>query len=61
MPGFTEMIVILAEALLIFGPDKMPDIGRGIGKALRELRNVKDDLMGEIDLGLDDDLPKRRR
>ena len=61
MPGFTEMIVILAVALLIFGPDKMPDIGRGIGKALRELRNVKDDLMGEIDLGLDDDLPKRRR
>jgi sec-independent protein translocase protein TatA len=33
------MIVILALALLIFGPKKLPELGAGVGKAIREFKN----------------------
>ena len=37
--GAPELILILLIALLIFGPRKLPEIGRAIGKAFRELRS----------------------
>lgn len=37
--GPIELILILAIALLIFGPKKVPEIGKAIGKAIREFRN----------------------
>jgi sec-independent protein translocase protein TatA len=37
--GPPELILILLIALLIFGPRKLPEIGRAIGKAFRELRS----------------------
>jgi sec-independent protein translocase protein TatA len=49
MPGGSEILVILLVALLIFGPRKMPEIGRSIGQALRELRRTSQDLMGQIE------------
>lgn len=33
--GLPEMAVIMAVALLIFGPKKLPEIGRSMGKAMR--------------------------
>ena len=36
--GFGEMIFIFVLALIIFGPKKMPEIGRQIGRALAEFR-----------------------
>lgn len=36
--GFTEMIFILVIALLIFGPSKLPEIGKSLGKALNEFK-----------------------
>ena len=42
--GFPELILIFAVALLIFGPKKMPEIGRSIGKALGEFRRATTDL-----------------
>jgi len=47
--GFPEMIAILALALLIFGPKKLPEIGRSIGKALREFRKTSDEIKDKID------------
>jgi len=43
------MIAILALALLIFGPKKLPEIGRSIGKALREFRKTSDEIKDKID------------
>ncbi len=33
--GFPEMLVILIIALVIFGPKKLPELGEGLGKAIR--------------------------
>lgn len=48
--GMSEMIIILAVALLVFGPQKLPEIARGIAKGLRELRRAGDDLRTSVDL-----------
>ncbi|MBI1944101.1 MAG: twin-arginine translocase TatA/TatE family subunit [Deltaproteobacteria bacterium] len=48
--GMSEMIIILAVALLVFGPQKLPEIARGIAKGLRELRRAGDDLRASVDL-----------
>ncbi len=37
--GPIELILILAIALLIFGPKKVPEIGKAIGKAIREFKS----------------------
>ncbi len=34
----SQMIIVLVIALLAFGPRRLPDVGRGIGQELRELR-----------------------
>ena len=42
----THLIFILAIVLIIFGPGKLPDLGRGLGKGIREF---KDALRGGIE------------
>lgn len=42
--GGTELIIILVFGLLIFGPDKMPQMGRTIGRALRQFQRAQDDM-----------------
>lgn len=38
--GFPELIVILVVALVIFGPGKLPELGSGLGHALRDFRKA---------------------
>jgi sec-independent protein translocase protein TatA len=47
--GAPEIIVILLVALLVFGPNKLPEIGRQVGKGVREFRKFQDHIKGEID------------
>jgi TatA/E family protein of Tat protein translocase len=47
--GFPELIIILAIALLIFGPKKLPEVGRSIGRALREFRKTSDEIKEKIE------------
>lgn len=42
--GATELIIIAVIILLIFGSKKLPDIGKGLGGAIREFRDVKKDV-----------------
>lgn len=37
--GMSELLVILVIALVIFGPSKLPEIGKSFGKAISEFRN----------------------
>ena len=46
------LIVILAIALIVLGPKKLPEVGRSIGKGMREFR---DSLSGESDRRDDDE------
>ncbi|HBG00231.1 MAG TPA: twin-arginine translocase TatA/TatE family subunit [Firmicutes bacterium] len=38
--GMGELILVLVIALVIFGPSKLPDIGKAVGKGLREFKNA---------------------
>ena len=47
--GFPEMIFIFVLALIIFGPKKMPEIGRQIGRALAEFRRASNEFKDQIE------------
>ena len=51
--GPAELIIVLAIALIVFGPKKLPEIGRGIGSALREFNKARNDLMDSIHSEID--------
>jgi sec-independent protein translocase protein TatB/colicin import membrane protein len=40
--GETELVIILLFAFMIFGPDKLPGIGRTVGRALRQFRDAQE-------------------
>jgi sec-independent protein translocase protein TatA len=42
--GTTELIVILIIALVVFGPSKLPEIGRAIGKGIHEFKTAASDI-----------------
>jgi TatA/E family protein of Tat protein translocase len=50
--GFPELLFIFILALLIFGPRKLPEIGRTIGRAMGELRRATSDLRSSLDVDL---------
>ena len=47
--GFTEILVIFILALLLFGPKKLPELGRLIGRGLAEFRRASTDLRATIE------------
>ena len=46
--GPAEILVILVVALLVFGPNKMPEIGRQLARGVREFRKIQQHLSGEL-------------
>jgi len=42
--GFQELFVIFLIALLVFGPRKLPELGKSLGKGLREFKRATEDL-----------------
>jgi sec-independent protein translocase protein TatA len=36
--GFQELLIILVIALVVFGPGKLPQVGSGLGKAIRDFK-----------------------
>lgn len=47
--GMQEILVILALALLIFGPRKLPEIGKTLGRSLGEFRKATSDLKRSLE------------
>lgn len=58
--GMPELLVILLVALLVVGPKKLPEVGRHIGRALREFRKVTGMAQEQIQsvINIQDDAPK---
>lgn len=46
--GLPEMILILVVALLVFGPKKLPEIGRSLGKAIRGFQDASKEFENEF-------------
>lgn len=46
--GFSEMAFLFVLALLIFGPKKLPEIGRQVGRALNEFKRASDEFKSQI-------------
>jgi sec-independent protein translocase protein TatA len=46
--GFPELMVLLVIALIVFGPKKLPEMGRTIGKSLREFRRASAEIRNEL-------------
>jgi TatA/E family protein of Tat protein translocase len=46
--GPAEILVILVVALLVFGPKRLPEVGRQVGRGLSELRKIQDTVRDEL-------------
>lgn len=51
--GFGELLLILIVALVIFGPQKLPELGKGLGKAIREFKAATREIQNEITEAVD--------
>ena len=51
--GPLELIIILAIALLIIGPGKLPDVGAALGKSIREFRKASSDVQEAVNVNVD--------
>lgn len=59
--GLPEILFIMVLALLVFGPKRLPQVGRTLGKGLREFRRATSDLKRTVEMEIDDDeRPKPR-
>ncbi len=59
--GFPELLFIFVLALLLFGPKRLPEIGRTIGKGMAEFRKASNELKRtiETEISLEDEKPRR--
>jgi sec-independent protein translocase protein TatB len=48
--GPQELLVILIVALLVVGPQRLPELSRQLGRGLREFRKIQDDVKGMVNL-----------
>jgi TatA/E family protein of Tat protein translocase len=56
--GVQELLFIMALALLIFGPKRLPQIGRTLGRGMAEFRKASTELQRSINLDLEDPPPR---
>jgi len=52
--GPQELLLILVIALIVVGPTRLPELGRSIGKGLREIRKAQDEVKRTISVNLDE-------
>ena len=53
--GPVELILILCIALVVFGPSKLPQIGRSLGQAIQEFKKGTESVKNDVNSALDDD------
>lgn len=53
--GASELILILAIALVIFGPSKLPEIGKAVGKAIKEFKSHANKVTEDLQVDSDDE------
>src|SRR5438477_2188745 len=58
--GGPELVLIFIVALLIFGPRKLPELGRMLGKGMSEFRRAANDLKDSLETEVEREQPARR-
>jgi sec-independent protein translocase protein TatA len=51
--GMPEILVILLIALLLFGPKKLPELGRSLGQSIREFKRGAQEIREELEKAVD--------
>src|SRR5205809_4883089 len=51
--GLQELVLIFVIALLVFGPKNLPQLGRSLGRAMREFRKASDEFRSTIETNLE--------
>jgi sec-independent protein translocase protein TatB len=59
--GPSELLMILVLALVVVGPQRLPELSRQIGRGLREFRKVQDEVKDMVKFDLSEDTPTPRR
>ncbi len=57
--GIPGLILILVIALIVFGPSKLPEIGKAVGNSLKEFKNATKDIVSDDDSSKDDKSSKK--
>jgi len=48
--GMSELMIILIVVLLLFGPKKLPELARGLGRSIQEFKKAADDVKKELNV-----------
>jgi Tat protein translocase TatB subunit len=54
--GPLELLVVLAVALIVVGPERLPELARSVGRAVRQLRQIQDEVRDMVATGVDEDV-----
>jgi TatA/E family protein of Tat protein translocase len=56
--GFQEMLIILVVVLIFFGPKRLPDLAKSMGKGIAEFRKASEEVKRGIDEAMKEEPPK---
>jgi sec-independent protein translocase protein TatA len=61
--GMPELLIILTIALIIFGPRKLPELGRSLGRSLQEFKRASNELKSTLDeeIRIEEDRDRERQ
>ena len=59
--GFQELLIVFGLALLIFGPSKLPEIGKSLGKGIREFKSASKEIKDSISLEEEEEESKSKK
>lgn len=59
--GPLELVLILVVALLVFGPEKLPEIGANLGRSVRELRNMSREITRNVNTLVNEPVAELRK
>ncbi|MCM3566906.1 twin-arginine translocase TatA/TatE family subunit [Neobacillus mesonae] len=59
--GVPGLILILVVALIVFGPNKLPEMGRAVGKSIREFKRAADGIADDIKEEIKSDVQEAKK
>lgn len=59
--GMTEILILFFIALVVFGASRLPEIGKSLGKGIKEFKKAGREITGEIEETIDDEGKKKEK